>query len=206
SHEEADQSKTESKDPCRSGDGRACGCDGVRHPVYGSSNGNGFFEPEPGAFRCPYFWYRLDGERYAFSDSCRAFLKYPDRTSDRRYQRGGGASYRYRSGGPWQEGRRLHLLVYRSGHGNSAYPSGHADFHCLRPGLYRGGGRSGTDPLAVACESYKGRDRKSTRLNSSHVSISYAVFCLKKKKTKEMRGCSGVQHVKTGRKAASCMR
>src|SRR5699024_12853208 len=29
-----------------------------------------------------------------------------------------------------------------------------------------------------------GRDRKSTRLNSSHVSISYAVFCLKKKKTK----------------------
>src|SRR5690348_18060199 len=29
-------------------------------------------------------------------------------------------------------------------------------------------------------------DRKSTRLNSSHPSISYAVFCLKKKKTKKM--------------------
>src|SRR3712207_6886013 len=29
-----------------------------------------------------------------------------------------------------------------------------------------------------------GRDRKSTRLNSSHANISYAVFCLKKKKTK----------------------
>src|SRR6266496_2173601 len=29
-----------------------------------------------------------------------------------------------------------------------------------------------------------GRDRKSTRLNSSHVEISYAVFCLKKKKKK----------------------
>src|SRR5438067_3206628 len=28
-------------------------------------------------------------------------------------------------------------------------------------------------------------DRKSTRLNSSHVSISYAVFCLKKKKNKK---------------------
>src|SRR5437870_11519970 len=28
----------------------------------------------------------------------------------------------------------------------------------------------------------RGRDRKSTRLNSSHVAISYAVFCLKKKK------------------------
>src|SRR5699024_11229097 len=31
-------------------------------------------------------------------------------------------------------------------------------------------------------------DRKSTRLNSSHVSISYAVFCLKKKKNKLDRG------------------
>src|SRR6266851_8915968 len=28
------------------------------------------------------------------------------------------------------------------------------------------------------------RDRKSTRLNSSHITISYAVFCLKKKKKK----------------------
>src|SRR5690349_21911501 len=30
-------------------------------------------------------------------------------------------------------------------------------------------------------------DRKSTRLNSSHVEISYAVFCLKKKKKKKKR-------------------
>src|SRR5258707_2603801 len=30
----------------------------------------------------------------------------------------------------------------------------------------------------------EGRDRKSTRLNSSHANISYAVFCLKKKKLK----------------------
>src|SRR3712207_6948797 len=29
-------------------------------------------------------------------------------------------------------------------------------------------------------------DRKSTRLNSSHANISYAVFCLKKKKTKKI--------------------
>src|SRR5690625_7044671 len=34
--------------------------------------------------------------------------------------------------------------------------------------------------LLIASEE----DRKSTRLNSSHVAISYAVFCLKKKKTK----------------------
>src|SRR5690625_5951528 len=32
-----------------------------------------------------------------------------------------------------------------------------------------------------------GQDRKSTRLNSSHVAISYAVFCLKKKKTQLIR-------------------
>src|SRR5699024_11445448 len=37
-------------------------------------------------------------------------------------------------------------------------------------------------------------DRKSTRLNSSHVSISYAVFCLKKKKNKQGGCCrSGSQ-------------
>src|SRR5438132_6686387 len=37
--------------------------------------------------------------------------------------------------------------------------------------------------LALAREP-PGRDRKSTRLNSSHTVISYAVFCLKKKKKK----------------------
>src|SRR2546426_7050178 len=31
--------------------------------------------------------------------------------------------------------------------------------------------------------NHDGQDRKSTRLNSSHLVISYAVFCLKKKKT-----------------------
>src|SRR3712207_8747545 len=33
------------------------------------------------------------------------------------------------------------------------------------------------------------RDRKSTRLNSSHANISYAVFCLKKKKNKHYHQC-----------------
>src|SRR5690554_7570014 len=36
--------------------------------------------------------------------------------------------------------------------------------------------------LLAVCAQLKGQDRKSTRLNSSHVRISYAVFCLKKKK------------------------
>src|SRR5438067_3797815 len=35
--------------------------------------------------------------------------------------------------------------------------------------------------LQVVVDKAEVRDRKSTRLNSSHVSISYAVFCLKKK-------------------------
>src|SRR5690242_21210329 len=40
-------------------------------------------------------------------------------------------------------------------------------------------GRGPRDDRAFECR----KDRKSTRLNSSHMSISYAVFCLKKKKT-----------------------
>src|SRR3712207_7330549 len=37
----------------------------------------------------------------------------------------------------------------------------------------------------VALEHVPGEDRKSTRLNSSHANISYAVFCLKKKKKRK---------------------
>src|SRR5690606_39290326 len=36
----------------------------------------------------------------------------------------------------------------------------------------------------IGIKQVMAQDRKSTRLNSSHVKISYAVFCLKKKKTK----------------------
>src|SRR2546422_6315103 len=39
---------------------------------------------------------------------------------------------------------------------------------------------------SFAAWSWKRRDRKSTRLNSSHGYISYAVFCLKKKKRSTM--------------------
>src|SRR5256885_6912667 len=37
----------------------------------------------------------------------------------------------------------------------------------------------------AACAAGRGPDRKSTRLNSSHLVISYAVFCLKKKKERQ---------------------
>src|SRR5438067_10646889 len=39
-----------------------------------------------------------------------------------------------------------------------------------------------TSPITELGDPALAQDRKSTRLNSSHVSISYAVFCLKKKK------------------------
>src|SRR6266576_2037992 len=52
--------------------------------------------------------------------------------------------------------------------------------------------RSARCPGCAGCRRARGRgtprrsDRKSTRLNSSHVEISYAVFCLKKKKNVEL--------------------
>src|SRR5947209_13618794 len=48
----------------------------------------------------------------------------------------------------------------------------------FRRGAHVGSARDTRRPGAGA-----GADRKSTRLNSSHANISYAVFCLKKKKT-----------------------
>src|SRR5438445_2962727 len=43
------------------------------------------------------------------------------------------------------------------------------------------------------------RDRKSTRLNSSHANISYAVFCLKKKKKKVKNPQSNIGEQSTNR-------
>src|SRR5687768_18233915 len=40
-----------------------------------------------------------------------------------------------------------------------------------------------------------GRDRKSTRLNSSHGYISYAVFCLKKKKKKKTQKNVKIEYI-----------
>src|SRR2546422_1826321 len=43
------------------------------------------------------------------------------------------------------------------------------------------------DLTPMSLQLFEGRDRKSTRLNSSHGYISYAVFCLKKKKKTNIR-------------------
>src|SRR2546426_6778690 len=47
--------------------------------------------------------------------------------------------------------------------------------------------RSAPAASAAAASRSARRDRKSTRLNSSHLVISYAVFCLKKKNRKHIR-------------------
>src|SRR2546430_10214616 len=50
-------------------------------------------------------------------------------------------------------------------------------------------------PAGVADEDLMVTDRKSTRLNSSHSQISYAVFCLKKKKSLEIATISLIDYL-----------
>src|SRR2546428_3041818 len=55
-------------------------------------------------------------------------------------------------------------------------------------------------PVVVTCvTSFHSTDRKSTRLNSSHDQISYAVFCLKKKKKGQERPLQGAGYTPTNR-------
>src|SRR2546422_5025725 len=49
---------------------------------------------------------------------------------------------------------------------------------------------SRSDPAPASSITTRSKDRKSTRLNSSHGYISYAVFCLKKKKNKKQNTIS----------------
>src|SRR2546422_4515610 len=66
-----------------------------------------------------------------------------------------------------------------------ALPPHPEEFGRLRPRpLCRVGGRAGP-PHRLGGDPRLHQDRKSTRLNSSHGYISYAVFCLKKKKKQD---------------------
>src|SRR3989442_11913836 len=75
-----------------------------------------------------------------------------------------------------------YTTLFRSRLGEAEDAFDHAD------GMLDPGAHAGLPPIRRAqlgrCGSTMG-DRKSTRLNSSHVRISYAVFCLKKKKRKD---------------------
>src|SRR2546426_2125073 len=71
--------------------------------------------------------------------------------------------------------------------------TGRHDLETRRIALSRAG-----DP---DCEASPGLDRKSTRLNSSHLVISYAVFCLKKKKILYMMNDVNQNHASKLRQA-----
>src|SRR2546426_2352004 len=81
-------------------------------------------------------------------------------------------------GGPPLTLHREHVLVRPGGQDDGGAP------HAIMVGiLERNGARA---PVVERADHvYGARDRKSTRLNSSHLVISYAVFCLKKKKKAE---------------------
>src|SRR2546428_8911198 len=66
----------------------------------------------------------------------------------------------------------------------------------LVPAASEAAGRRGAGPIgqrdSVLVDRWE--DRKSTRLNSSHDQISYAVFCLKKKKKKKCKNDQSVMY------------
>src|SRR5689334_23455910 len=70
---------------------------------------------------------------------------------------------------PWNSGERSRLARMMSCVTSAVYVIQHGSW-----------GSGGRQPGSASTR----KDRKSTRLNSSHSSISYAVFCLKKKKQK----------------------
>src|SRR5438477_9011731 len=86
-----------------------------------------------------------------------------------------------------------YTTLFRSGEfflTEAVYPifGGPGDAQCLRHlGVYRHLQRI---ELVERLEMRHFADRKSTRLNSSHMSISYAVFCLKKKTQREIDRCN----------------
>src|SRR5690349_23067057 len=86
-----------------------------------------------------------------------------------------------RQGMPRAGGRRALFPGVSFGHHRNPYFLANFQSGRLEPGI---GILNELDGglFAVFFELLVMRDRKSTRLNSSHVEISYAVFCLKKKK------------------------
>src|SRR3712207_7404405 len=96
---------------------------------------------------------------------------------------------------------RSTLFPYTTLFRSEDLPGGEVDVHLVAPLAHGGDGRGRAHlaarrldglaqavddrPVAAAGVAAHGHvaDRKSTRLNSSHANISYAVFCLKKKHT-----------------------
>src|SRR5690606_889811 len=105
-----------------------------------------------------------------------------------------GSGVRRKAGHHGLHVRHLHLLTVEQNLGRGRVKRGllkHDDHH--QRGQSKRYAEDKTEPLAKRAverreiKLQKAVDRKSTRLNSSHVKISYAVFCLKKKKIKERK-------------------
>src|SRR3712207_6960184 len=74
-----------------------------------------------------------------------------------------------------------YTTLFRSGQGHRPCPELLVDGLFQRVGVLQHSRSDGRDQTRAALPAHH-LDRKSTRLNSSHANISYAVFCLKKKK------------------------
>src|SRR2546427_3090103 len=80
------------------------------------------------------------------------------------------------------------LPIWRSAHAGQHFDQGRVFGGWQIAGLHGNGPQLVVEHTGQAQVGIRGgnvQDRKSTRLNSSHSQISYAVFCLKKKKKKE---------------------
>src|SRR5438445_8434811 len=89
-----------------------------------------------------------------------------------------------------------YTTLFRSPIERGAVPELEAD-HDVRPQRRAGGVRAAAvvaGDAEPAAGVGHGGDRKSTRLNSSHANISYAVFCLKKKKTEKRTREQRIRH------------
>jgi len=74
-------------------------------------------------------------------------------------------------------------IKIEAGKGGNGIASFRREKYIPRGGPNGGDGGDGGSIYLIADNSINTLDRKSTRLNSSHRCISYAVFCLKKKTT-----------------------
>src|SRR3989454_9245154 len=83
-----------------------------------------------------------------------------------------------------------YTTLFRSEEANAALEGGHAAiFGVVHFAFWKyEHAMAAVDGFAGEAEAFSesGKDRKSTRLNYSHLVISYAVFCLKKKKKKKI--------------------
>src|SRR2546426_8193520 len=80
-----------------------------------------------------------------------------------------------------------YTTLFRSHQRCGAGAEGKAQVHQCPSGPQNAEDRREYGRQRLARKERGGRDRKSTRLNSSHLVISYAVFCLKKKKNRTTR-------------------